>query len=91
MNAHDSTVYSANKSGSCATGMTAITLSDSPGLMFVLLRQANVPLGHCIYRPKGCFEGVSETHLVTRIHTFKRADISANVEPKRVRHIRRWQ
>jgi len=56
----DSRVYSACNSGSCAMGITAITLSDSPCLTFVLLRQAHVPLEHCTDRSKGCFEGASE-------------------------------
>jgi hypothetical protein len=47
MNAHDSTVYSARNSGPCAMGMTEMTLSDSPCLVFVLLRHAHVPLEHC--------------------------------------------
>ena len=40
---------------------------------------------------KGALRGFSETHLVTRTYIFKRTDISANVEPERVRHIRRWR
>src|SRR5229473_3612946 len=55
MNAHDNLVYSARNSGSCAMGMTAITLSDSPCLTFVLLRHAHVPLPHCIDHQKVCF------------------------------------
>jgi hypothetical protein len=41
-------------------------------------------------RSKGCSEGVTETHLVARTYTFEWAEFLANVEPKRVRHIRRW-
>jgi hypothetical protein len=43
MNAHDSSVYCACNSDSRAIGITATTLSDSPCLVFVLLRQTHVP------------------------------------------------
>ena len=86
MNAHVSTVYSARNSGSCARGMTATTLSDSPCLMFVLLRQAHVPLGHYTNLAERVSEGASDTHLITRTYTFDRAELLANVEPKRICH-----
>jgi hypothetical protein len=50
MNPHDgSSVYCACNSDFRAIGITATTLSDSPCLIFVLLRQTHVPLEHCTY------------------------------------------
>ncbi len=70
MNAHDSTVYSARNSGPCAMGMTEMTLSDSPCLVFVLLRHAHVPLEHCTDSSErvlgGCF-GYAPDHLDLRL------------------------